>query len=1402
MKRRKSTAILSLALALTVLVSFMQLPVIGNAASATKSFGALADTFVAQGAPKDVYQADKYLYLRSQPSQVRKSYLKFDLSEIAGSNVSSAVLGVYNAFENSGAAQVEYGTVKISAVSDINWDPATLCWNNMAAGIDESDIQEVTLYELTGPEGQGYNRYYEVDLTEFINNCETKQFTLILEDADGKILKFASNEYGEGTAPYLKVEYEKVNIPVSGISIQEDSIDLRTGDDPYALDWAIDPFYASNKNVTWTSSNPSAATVVNGIVTPVGVGTSTITVTTEDGNKSDSCTVNVSLGRVVQTLLSSADTYIAEGDPEASFQNAQYLYARSTGGNSNEIYLNFDATELDMGAIVGAYLNLYYFKDESSQATIDGSAVDGGELPVYGLKATNWYDTTNITWKENVPSSDGAVSIGNLKVDSEANGGFDQFYRIDVTDYVVSKGDGLYAFKIQGDNASQKAYKFRSNNFSAENGDCRPYLTFLCNPDGIAVDRITLNHDSLSLDTSSEDVQLEAVIEPYNASNQTIKWTTSNDKVVTVSKNGLVSVTGVGSATITAACDGKSAACNVTVAQGRERRKVYTVVDTFIDEGDKTKAQDTSATLYCRNYGGATRASYLNFDCSYYADKTITGAKLYLYYYKDPAIFTNDGGSLPVTGLMDTSWAENASVITFDNAKQFISEAQTVPCGNLEIAGGKDGGFDRYYSVDVSDYVKAMSGTDFSFKVEGQKDANLAYKFRSSDYADQTQAPYLEIYYNPTGIDAQSVVLDKTSLELETGDAAVQLNATVLPEYVSKPNVTWKSSNPSVATVSAAGLVTPVSAGDAVITATSGDGKKSATCTVRVDNALPSTKIPVVMDCFADGGDKTHSTGSGAFLYARTGTARTIYLKVDMSEVDTSKAVHSAALNLYYFKDTSSQATIDVSAVDGGTLPVYGIYNNIWDESTLNWNTGRPDANGEQVEFIDNLVVDSEANGGFDKFYSVDILPFFEKSTDGVITLRIDGDAAISKAYKFRSSNFTDSTMHPYVEVKYAPEGVPVTGVTLDRSALVMDITDAPVKLTAKLNPKYPSNANVIWSSSDESVATVSNTGLVTPVAGGTAVITVKTEDGGYTADCVVTVAQQQVGHRLGMQYDTYVNGLGTGGARDEAFNESTQLYVRADKSNNQTRAAYLKTQDYSNLDKSKIKSATLYLTRAKGTLETNEDAMVDIYGITNDWEETIVWADQPIPNGVPSEDNAKYLNSMEIPMNAAGPEYDAAFSADITRYLKNNKENTASFLLVSEKPYYFHSTEAVNAAYRPYIVIEMADEATMKTSYRYGSGNSWVTGGSMIVDATISSGATAGLSNITVLCAIYEKDTGKMTGLVKKTAAVAASGDTKVSLTYENLPGSADEYYVKVMAWEDTANISPIVDSSIILAK
>jgi uncharacterized protein YjdB len=83
--------------------------------------------------------------------------------------------------------------------------------------------------------------------------------------------------------------------------------------------------------------------------------------------------------------------------------------------------------------------------------------------------------------------------------------------------------------------------------------------------------------------------------------------------------------------------------------------------------------------------------------------------------------------------------------------------------------------------------------------------------------------------------------------------------------------------------------------------------------------------------------------------------------------------------------------------------------------------------------------------------------------------------------------------------------------VTLDVENATLRVGEQTLQLNAVVSPEDASDKSLIWTSSDAAVASVSETGLVTPLASGQADITVTTVDGGFSAVCKVTVVQPVV---------------------------------------------------------------------------------------------------------------------------------------------------------------------------------------------------------------------------------------------------------------------------------------------------
>ena len=90
----------------------------------------------------------------------------------------------------------------------------------------------------------------------------------------------------------LTVQAKPASVPVTGVKLNTETLELFTGNTA-TLTATVEPDNATNKNVTWSSDKPAVATVEGGTVTARGAGEATITVTTEDGEKTATCTVTV-----------------------------------------------------------------------------------------------------------------------------------------------------------------------------------------------------------------------------------------------------------------------------------------------------------------------------------------------------------------------------------------------------------------------------------------------------------------------------------------------------------------------------------------------------------------------------------------------------------------------------------------------------------------------------------------------------------------------------------------------------------------------------------------------------------------------------------------------------------------------------------------------------------------------------------------------------------------------------------------------------------------------------------------------------------------------------------------------------------------------------------------------------
>jgi uncharacterized protein YjdB len=114
------------------------------------------------------------------------------------------------------------------------------------------------------------------------------------------------------------------NVPVTNVTLDKSTLTLTVGGTG-TLTPTIVPGTATIQGVSWGSSDNTKATVVDGVVTAIAVGTATITVTTDDGSKTANCSVTVNTGLIRMAAVITAPKTFNMGSPNGE-----------TGRNANE----------------------------------------------------------------------------------------------------------------------------------------------------------------------------------------------------------------------------------------------------------------------------------------------------------------------------------------------------------------------------------------------------------------------------------------------------------------------------------------------------------------------------------------------------------------------------------------------------------------------------------------------------------------------------------------------------------------------------------------------------------------------------------------------------------------------------------------------------------------------------------------------------------------------------------------------------------------------------------------------------------------------------------------------------------------------------------------------------------
>jgi uncharacterized repeat protein (TIGR02543 family) len=167
-------------------------------------------------------------------------------------------------------------------------------------------------------------------------------------------------------------------VSVTGVSLNKSSTTVIVGGKE-TLTATVAPNNATNKNVTWSTSDPTKATVTNGVVTAVAAGSAVITATTADGNKTANCTVTVSASAVAVTgvSLNKSSTSLTVGGTE--ILTATIMPSGATNQNVNWSSSNTAVATVNGGTVTAV---------SAGSATITATTVDGNRTATCTVTVT------------------------------------------------------------------------------------------------------------------------------------------------------------------------------------------------------------------------------------------------------------------------------------------------------------------------------------------------------------------------------------------------------------------------------------------------------------------------------------------------------------------------------------------------------------------------------------------------------------------------------------------------------------------------------------------------------------------------------------------------------------------------------------------------------------------------------------------------------------------------------------------------------------------------------------------------------------------------------------------------------------------------------------------------------
>lgn len=379
------------------------------------------------------------------------------------------------------------------------------------------------------------------------------------------------------------------------IAFENAAADINKGEE-ITLAVTFTPECATERSLTWTSSDTSVASVSDGVVKGLKAGTAVITATTVNG-KTAECAVTVHQPAESITL----DVTKAEIETGATLQ----LTATVGPEDAEDKSVSWTSSDDNVATVSG----------DGLVTALSGGVVEITATTSNGLKAVSVITVIQLPL---------AVSINPEEVEIILGGSVTLTAQVgpantaDKTVTWTSSDESVAAVASDGTVTAAGLGEavvtaMTVNGLTAE---CRVTVT------GILVESIELDRTAVEA-AEGEQFQLTATVYPEDATDKTLSWMSSNVGVATVDDNGLVTVKSVGFARITArSTDGSDvkAECELTAVAGIDAIFADgTLWSVYTPDGLLIKAdcglddlRQLASGLYILRSGTATRKIHLN----------------------------------------------------------------------------------------------------------------------------------------------------------------------------------------------------------------------------------------------------------------------------------------------------------------------------------------------------------------------------------------------------------------------------------------------------------------------------------------------------------------------------------------------------------------------------------------------------------------------------------------------------------------------------------------------------------------------------------------------------------------------------------------------------------------------